>query len=107
MKRLCYYVLGPNHEVILTKSVARWAEMMESADRVVGNTMIGETRISTVFLGIDHGLDASRPLFFETMVFGGPLDQAQWRCSTWEEAEAQHREVVKQVTRAQLVRVVK
>lgn len=103
-----YYVLGQNHEVIPTKSVLRWAEMMESADRVVGKTMVGETRVSTVFLGLNHGfLDSSRPLFFETMVFGGPLDQGQWRCGTWEEAEAQHREVVKQVKREQVFRVVK
>ena len=34
------------------------------------------------------------PLLFETMLFGLIMDQSCWRCSTWEEAERQHAEVV-------------
>lgn len=71
-----------------------WAEWFQTADRHVANDVIGETRISTVFIGIDHSFGDGPPLFFETMVFGGPHDQYQTRASTWDEAEKQHAEAV-------------
>lgn len=57
--------------------------------------------VSTVFLlGIVHRwLNGSDPLLFETMVFGGVLDLAQWRYSTWEQAEAGHQAVLDQLFR--------
>jgi hypothetical protein len=51
-------------------------------------------RVSTVFLVMNHNHFGGPPILFETMVFGGPMDQEQRRCSTWAEAEAQHWEVV-------------
>ena len=36
-------------------------------------------------------------MLFETMVFGGSLDQEQDRCTTWDEAEAMHKAVVERV----------
>jgi hypothetical protein len=59
-------------------------------DRRVAKTEIGPVTISTVFLGLDHGLGDGPPRLFETMIFGGEHDEYQDRCSTWEEAEAQH-----------------
>jgi hypothetical protein len=59
-------------------------------------------RVSTVFLSLDHafhvGTEKGPPLLFETMVFGLP-DGAEYqdRYSTWEEAEAGHREVVRKL----------
>jgi hypothetical protein len=67
-----------------------WARWYESADRHVANEMIGDVRVSTVFLSLNHQWGEGPPLLFETMIFGGPLDEHQERCSTWEEAEAQH-----------------
>lgn len=67
-------------------------------DRRVAETSVGEAWISTVFLGIDHQFDRDGPpMLFETMVFGGAHDQEQLRCSTWEEAEIQHQEMVDRV----------
>lgn len=66
----------------------------------VAKTEIGGALVSTVFLGIDHQCDEGPPLLFETMVFGGPLDEEQERCSTWAEAEEQHRRMVDRVRRA-------
>lgn len=76
-----------------------WARWFDTADRHVMQEKIGEIRISTVFLGLDHSFtsDSKRPLLFETMIFGGPLDQEMTRCSTWEEAEKMHREMVERV----------
>jgi len=55
-------------------------------------THLGE--ISTVFLGLDHNHKfQGPPVLFETMVFGGPLDQEQARYCTWAEAEIGHDEM--------------
>ena len=75
-----------------------WARWFETSKRHVANDEVGQVRISTVFLGLDHrwGKDGP-PLLFETMVFGGKRDGEQWRCSTWDDAEAQHAATVKRV----------
>lgn len=66
-------------------------------DRHVGNDTIGDVEVSTVFLGIDHSFGSGPPLLFETMVFGGELDQEQERYSTEAEAAAGHRAMVERV----------
>lgn len=54
------------------------------------------THVSTVFLGTDHSWGQNQPpMIFETMIFGGEHDQWQERCSTWEQAEAMHKEACK------------
>ena len=67
-----------------------WAKWMEAADRYVGKTSVGVVKVSTVFLGLDHGFGSHHPVLFETMVFGGKLDQDDERYSTWDAAEAGH-----------------
>ena len=78
---------------------ARW---FERSDRQVARTDFGDVRVSTVFLGLDRSFGQGPPLLFETMIFGGPFDQAKYqeRCSTWEEAEAQHAEAIEVARRA-------
>lgn len=53
--------------------------------------------VSTVFLALDHRWkrDEGEPLLFETMIFGGPLDQELWRWSTPQGARAGHEEVLR------------
>jgi hypothetical protein len=72
---------------------ARW---FQTCDRHVAKTDFGDVRVSTVFLGLDRSFGHGPPLLFETMIFGGRFDQDKYqeRCSTWEEAEAQHAEAV-------------
>ena len=82
--------------------VIEWAKWFAKAERHVANENIGVVKISTVFLGFDHGCGDSRPVLFETMVFGGPLDQEQDRYYTWDEAEAGHRNMVERVKAARL-----
>lgn len=74
--------------------LVEWANWFETADRVVAKDEIGDIKISTVFLGLDYSFGAGKPLLFETMIFGGENDQYQERYSTWEEAEAGHKEAV-------------
>jgi hypothetical protein len=53
--------------------------------------------VSTVFLGVDHSFGEGPPLIFETLVFGGPLDQEMERYSTMEQALAGHEAMVERV----------
>lgn len=80
--------------------VIKWGKWMELGHNRVRADVIGEARVSTVFLGLDRRFGEGPPLLFETMVFGGPLDGQQERCSTWEEAEAQHERVCERVRAA-------
>jgi hypothetical protein len=68
-----------------------WAQWFEvSANRIIMHDTIGDTLVSTVFLGIDHNLHSGSPELFETMILGGRHDSYQERCSTWHDAEDQH-----------------
>lgn len=79
-----------------------WAKWFETADRTVAKAEIGDSLVSTVFLGIDHSSGYGPPMLFETMVFGGSLDQKQDRYSRWEEAERGHEEMCKRVRDAMI-----
>ena len=76
-----------------------WAHWIETAGGVrrVAEKHIGVSRVSTVFLGLNHAFDDGPPLIFETMVFSGPLAETCERYSTWEEAERGHAEMVSRV----------
>lgn len=85
-----YYTLKGREVVECTRE--DWAAMFEDwATRQIGRTERDGITVSTVFLGLDHGFGAGGPpLVFETMIFGGPHDQDQERCCTYDEAEAMH-----------------
>lgn len=85
---------------VLEPDLMTWARNFERADRHVAQDKIGDVRISTVFLGIDHSFGHGHPLLYETMVFGGPLDQEQERYSTREDALAGHAATVERVKAA-------
>jgi hypothetical protein len=72
-----------------------WAKWLEDDDhRRVALTEVGEARISTVFLGLDHSFGGGAPVLFETMVFGGELDEHCQRYYTLEEAMIGHERIV-------------
>ena len=69
--------------------------MLDGSSNLLVLTSVGQARISTVFLCIDHNLTGKGPpVLFETMIFGGWHDQVQWRYSTYEEAEIGHKVAV-------------
>lgn len=90
------------HLAVPCHDMLAWAQWMQTANRHVAKTQIGELSVSTVFLGLDHNFPGTfskqpedyLPLIFETMIFGGMEDNYQTRCATWEEAEAMHRVAV-------------
>lgn len=78
--------------------LTKWAKGYETLDRRVAYTDVGDVKVSTVFLGLDHNFsDDGPPVLFETCVFGGTLDGEMDRYSTWDEAEAGHAAMVARV----------
>lgn len=91
-------------------ALLRWGRWLEEhrAEMIVGRTCVGDYEIATDFLGLDHGsaLFGGRggpPIVFGTMVFSGfrrkGIVGQMERCSTWEQAEAQHARAVAAVRR--------
>lgn len=88
------YRLDEQKNPVPVKSLREFGVAFE-ADRQVASEYVGDIKISTVFLGIDHGFDPTgspdyKPVLFETMIFNGPLDQECIRYCTWDEAMAGH-----------------
>lgn len=50
-----YWMLDKNHQLVAAKDVIEWGRYFETAERHVAQDFIGDVKISTVFLGIDHG----------------------------------------------------
>lgn len=87
-------------------SMREFAEFMnDPTKRRVLETRIQDVKVSTIFLGLDHGFGGT-PQLFESMVFderrkptGGRLSGNCRRYATWNDAEWGHRELVDQVKR--------
>ncbi len=94
------YILD-GHNPVEEKNVIKWGYWIEKADRHVAVTEFPKCRVSTVFLGINHNLEFSEPILFETMVFWTDntkdIEEISRRCSTWNQAEKIHMEIVEQV----------
>jgi hypothetical protein len=101
-----YFVSRPGGGVLPAEPMewAVWFERslhapFEQGGRVVASTELpGDTLVSTVFLGLDHSHGFGPPQLFETMVFGGKLDDYQRRYSTAAEARDGHAEAVRRAT---------
>lgn len=92
------YILDDQRKVTTVEDVLEWARWFEKADRKVARDEVNGVEVSTVFLGTDHSFGRpGGPVLFETMVFGGELDQEQERYRTWEEAERGHAAMVARV----------
>jgi hypothetical protein len=89
------YILD-GHEPVRCADALEWARWLETADRRVALTSVDGIRVSTVFLGVDHGGGRGQPILFETTAFddygevGVPGLPTFGRYSTWQQAEAGH-----------------
>lgn len=82
---------------VKTTDVIAWGRQFQGRERIIAKTRIGEAEVSTVFLCIDHGFGTGLPILFETMVFGGTLHETQDRCTTYDGAEALHKQICEDV----------
>jgi hypothetical protein len=98
-----YYIL--EDEQVVSVDAARWSARMEFHyhERIVARTVVQEgVEVSTVFLALDHNYDETGPpILFETLVFGGLLDQEMVRYATLAEAREGHWAMVNRVQRAE------
>lgn len=81
---------------IIEPDTLKWARWFDNIDnrRVRHTDFPDGSRVSTVFLGLDHRYtDDGPPLLFETMIFPG--QEFCERYSTWEEAVAGHERAVR------------
>lgn len=83
--------------------VMAWAALYEVDDyRRVAFDEVGDAAVSTVWVGLDMRFwPGSPPMIFETMIFGGDHDGAQWRWATEEQARAGHQRVVQRLQRGE------
>lgn len=102
MSALDKYILDEDGNPVVEPDLMKWAQWFEAswpeARRVAWTQIVPGVHVSTVFLGSDHNwFDGGPPVLFETMVFGGVWDQAQWRHCTRVQAVAGHDQVVAHV----------
>lgn len=95
-----YFILD-GRKPVNVGDVLEWGKWFETHQGWlhVAKTDIGNCYVSTIFLGLDRSFGSGPPLLFETMVFDNSRTDREHelycrRCSTWEEAEEQHRRAV-------------
>jgi hypothetical protein len=88
---MAWYILDENNKPILS-TIIQYVEWIEKNPerKAVKQEYVGDVRISTVFLGLDHVWNSDIPLLWETMIFGGEHDQYMDRYTSYEEALEGH-----------------
>lgn len=78
------------------EDLSEWSRLRRDphASTVARTELPGGVIVSTVWLGINLSVNADQPLIFETMIFGGPHDNAMWRYPTEPAALAWHDQIV-------------
>lgn len=101
-----YYILDADGEPVPCDNLEKFGRWFETAERRVCRDYDegDEERkilVSTVFLGIDHNFtESGPPVLWETMVFGGPLDQEQDRYTSRDAAILGHQRMCERVMQA-------
>lgn len=98
------YILKADGTCVLEPDIMKWATQFKNVDRRIAQDQIGPAMISTVFLGTDHRFgEGGPPILFETMVFGGPLDEEQERYISRDEAVVGHNAMIMRVQKSQKI----
>lgn len=99
-----YYILDKDRQVVQVPEMvmAQWRQDNPEGYRVA-HTKVGSVDIATSFLCVSMGfahLGDTEPLVFETWLRGEPemFDDVHERCSTYDQALAQHERWVQNVT---------
>lgn len=95
-----FFWIDADHVVHPARDMDEWSAHYDDDHRIVAQTGNDNIWVSTVFLGINHNFgfsDDTRPILFETMIFGGRMDDYQHRYCTYEEALAGHHMVCEEL----------
>ena len=88
---MAWYILDENNKPVKSP-IIQYSEWIEANPerKAVKQEHIGDVRISTVFLGLDHAWNSDIPVLWETMIFGGEHDQYMDRYTSIEDAIEGH-----------------
>ena len=93
-----YFLLDESGDPYQVEDTIEWAKGYEKMDRIIARTSVTkDVMVSTVFLALDHSFGDGAPVLYETMVFGGSLDQETERYCTREESLTGHAKMVARV----------
>jgi hypothetical protein len=89
------YILNEQGVPVVEPDLFKWGKWFQDSfdQRRVKQEMVGDLKVSTVFLGLDHSRGKGPPALWETMVFakGSSMHLDFDRCSgSREQAEAMH-----------------
>ncbi len=92
------YILDENDNPVQIHNIQEWGALFQKMNRQLAEDFVRNSRVSTVFLGLDHNhFNEDGPILWETMIFGGKFDGEQWRYRTRAEALDGHLAAVRQV----------
>lgn len=104
MTKIRFYKLEDGHTVLIKEpnALIKWAQWYENADktqaRLIDVTNIAPYIVSTVFLGLDNNFMAEGPpILFETILMNQSESFDIARCSTFEQAQQQHLNMVERI----------
>lgn len=95
-----HYILDDKGNPVFEPDLFKWSDWFASNKIIhVASEIVFGVRVSTVFLGLDYNYTGKgEPILWETMIFGGKLNQQQKRCSgNRERALEMHAEMVEHV----------
>ncbi len=92
------YCIFENKKPVKTEDTIEWGKWFEKEENwQVAKDIINDNQIIIIFHGMDVLLTGNPPILFRTMVICGELDGETACYSTWQEAEAGHKKMVKKV----------
>ena len=94
MTRTDTYIIDDDGNIVPEPDIMKWGLWMHNADRHVAKDTVGDVKVSTVFIGMDHSFGHGLKILYETMILGGPHDCYQERYTSHEAAQAGHERAV-------------
>lgn len=84
------YILDDDGKPVECEDLMQWSRWFEViANRRLAEDLVGDVRVSTVFLALDHNWsDAGPPVLWETMIFGGKTDEFDDWCERYTNRDA-------------------
>lgn len=93
------FILDNEGNPVAENDLSAWGSWYQDNpdQRRLANDKIGDVRISTVFLGLDHSFGGGEPVLWETMIFEGQHDGYQERYTSKGKALEGHKKAVELV----------
>lgn len=88
------YILDDNRQTIPVDDPKLWTASLAEEDRIVAEDTIGDSLISTVFIGLDYSMIDKRadyPCIFNTLILNGAHDGKTTFMPSWKTAQMMHR----------------